>query len=146
LKKILLLCFILIFAAACTEKTVETDKPDEPEAEAEIKIDIDLTAFSTTMAYSMMTDVFNNPYSYIGQIIRTNGVYELYFCEVTESYFHYIIVDGPENCCPKILEFKTDGDEPEGGARIQITGEFGIYEDMGFKYIYLAADEVIILE
>lgn len=146
MKKILLLCFILIFAAGCTEKPAEVDKPDEPEAEAEIKIDIDLTAFSTTMAYSMMNDVFNNPYNYIGQIIKASGVYEPYYYEITDSVYHYIIIDGPENCCPKILEFTTDGDEPEQGERILITGEFGIYEEMGSWFAYLAADELIILE
>jgi hypothetical protein len=108
-------------------------------------IDIDLTAFSTTMAYSVMTDVFTNPDEYIGKVFKTNGVYEPYFFEATGREHSLITVEGPPGCCPKLLEVKWDGEFPEDFAEVQVTGVFGIYEEAGYVLPYLQVDTLTVL-
>jgi hypothetical protein len=140
MKKILLLCIVLVLAAGCAEK------PPEPYEEL---IDIDLTGFNATMLYSVIADMFTNPDEYSGKIIKVNGIYDPIFLETTGRIHHDIMVEGPPGCCPKYLELVWDeGEEreyPDEFTAVQVTGAFGIYEEAGRLFAYLAVENLSII-
>jgi hypothetical protein len=139
MKKIFLLLVCIIFAG-CGAEPLETN------------IDIDLTSFSGTMVSATLLNIISNPDDYLGQRIRMSGKYFHIFWEHTDLNYHFVLVEGQDGCCPKIMEFRRDSDYifpddfPDDEALIQITGIFGTHEDFGEKSNFLSVDEMIVLE
>ena len=71
-----------------------------------------------------------------------SGQYYTAFYEATGLFYHYVVVDDSTSCCREGLEFVWDGDLPEEETKIEITGVFGEYEELGRTYYYLLADSV----
>jgi hypothetical protein len=158
MKKITALAVLVILAAGLLAGCAKEDEK-EPENtlgspnDSELTfvtqvVDIDLTAFSTSMAYATMVDLLSNPEEYTGKVIKANGFYEPFYFEGTGRYHHLIEVEGPDGCCPQYFEFVLSGDRvfpdeyPETFAAIQIVGVFGIYEEAGYTLIYLEVDDI----
>ncbi|MCL2271947.1 MAG: hypothetical protein FWC19_03965 [Treponema sp.] len=131
-----------MFLSGCTKE----DRNGIPGKQALI-IDIELTAFSATMAHSMLVDMLTNPENYLGKTVKTRGEHTVLYY-TPERPYNFIIVDGPPDCCPQALMFMLKGERvyPQEGKRIEITGVFSRYDGFELPYYYLAVNDIIILD
>jgi len=131
-------CLIFLAVTGCSNK------------EKDIGIDVDLTGLSSIMVYAKVYDIMTNPDDYMGKTIKLNGLYAV--SDFQGGYYHFVLVEGADSCCPEGLEFRWSGnhvypdDYPSLNTRIEFVGVFGSHEDFGYTYYYLAVDEIIVLE
>ncbi|MDR0197884.1 MAG: hypothetical protein LBI36_06685 [Oscillospiraceae bacterium] len=127
----------------------ETKTP--PEGGGEGGVDVDLTAMSKTVAYAVINEIMANPGDYIGKTVKINGPYANEYYDKTDLYYHYVVIEGDGACCIQWLEFIRNGDHafpedyPPQQEKIQVTGVFGSYDELGVTYYYLAADDMTVL-
>lgn len=157
---IILTVFIIMILASCGKTSVEeTDATDAPadtattaEAQAEeVKkssdgIDIDLTTMSSTMVYSEVLNMQQNPESYLGLTVKMKGPFNV--TEIDDKrYFACIIADATA-CCTTGIEFVRKGDYsypedyPEPKQEITVVGTFNTYMEGKSKYLQLKDAEV----
>jgi hypothetical protein len=116
-----------------------------------VPVDVDLTEMSSTMVYAEVYNITNNPDKYMGKTIRMSGPYQASYYDETGLYYHYVIVEDAAACCAQGLEFIWNGehtfpdDYPLAQAKIEVTGVFGSYEELGITYYYLAVDNIVLL-
>jgi hypothetical protein len=114
-------------------------------------VDVDLTIMSSTMVYAEVYDILFNPDDYIGKTIKMNGPYVPLFYDETGLYYHYVLIEDAAACCQNGMEFIWSGDHtfpndyPDEQARIEISGVFGSYEELGMTYYYLSVDDICVL-
>ncbi|MDR0221101.1 MAG: hypothetical protein LBI54_06845 [Lachnospiraceae bacterium] len=114
-------------------------------------VDVDLTEMSSTMVYAEVYNITNNPDKYMGKTIRMSGPYQPSYFDETGLYYHYVIVEDAAACCASGLEFVWSGehvfpdDYPAVQAKIEVTGVFGSYDELGVTYYYLAVDRIVVL-
>ena len=130
------LCLLCALAAGCSGKSADTGDF------------IDLTALSDTLRIAELTNITQSPARYEGKTIRLGGVYQANYYELTEKYYHFILVQDAAACCAQGLEFEWSGehaypdDYPEEGAAIELTGVFEGFEELGRTWYRLAVDQV----
>ncbi len=113
-------------------------------------IDIDLTAMSSTMVYAEVFSMMENPAAYVGKTVKARGPYYASFYEPTGKYYHFVVIADATACCSQGLEFIWNGthiypdDYPADGTEVEIVGVFGIYEEEGYTYCYLAVDDIVV--
>ena len=106
-------------------------------------IDIDLTQLSSTMVYSEVFNIVSDPESFIGKVIKMEGMFTMYHDEATDKYYYGCIIQDATACCSQGLEFVPlnatvyPDDFPEEMSTITVTGTFSIYEEGGYKYMTL---------
>lgn len=114
-------------------------------------IDIDLTAMSSTMVYSEVFSMMENPEAYLGKTVKIEGMYYASFYEPTGLTYHYVVIADATACCSQGMEFIWNGehaypeDYPPDGAEVEIVGVFGTYDELGYTYGYLAVDDIVIV-
>lgn len=146
---IILLLLVLISASACSkaETSGEAATKNDTLYEAAVagqqaKIDVDLTRLSSTMVYSKVYDMLDNPESYIGKTVKMKGSFAAYKGELRDYYFACVIADATA-CCQQGMEFRLKDDPaypqgyPEEGKTITVTGTFSTYMEGEAKYIEL---------
>jgi len=112
-------------------------------------IDVDLTVLSGTMVYAEVFNMMTRPDEYIGKIVKANGPYVTSFYQ--DSYYHFVLVEGVDSCCPEGLMFIWNGehaypgDYPEEGTRIEFIGEFNNYDGFDAPYYCFSVDEIVVL-
>lgn len=151
MKRILFLSLFIILAfglCACNKSdntaTVGDVTVDEAMAlNNEEGIDVDLTKLSSTMIYSEVYNMTNNPEKYIGKKVRIFGETSVYLDETTNKIYYACIVSDATACCAQGLEFvmKDEDEYPEAGKTIIIDGVFNTYEEDGNTYCQLADAE-----
>ncbi|MDR0221261.1 MAG: hypothetical protein LBI54_07660 [Lachnospiraceae bacterium] len=115
-----------------------------------VPVDVDLTEMSSTMVYAEVYNITNNPANYIGKTIRMSGPYQSSYYDETGLYYHYVVVEDAAACCAQGLEFIWNGehafpeDYPQLQAKIEVTGVFGSYDELGITYYYLAVDDIVV--
>jgi hypothetical protein len=88
-----------------------------------------------------------HPVDFMGKTIKAIGNYNTWYFAGTGLTYHIITIEGPSGCCPQALEFILhDGDYPEEGARIEITGVFASYDENGGIFYYIAVDNIQIFD
>jgi len=138
-------------SAAATGKDTDKSKPREYPW-ADMNIDVDLTTLSSTMIYAEVNNIITNPEDYIGKTIRMSGPYYVSFYDITNLYYHYVIIEDATACCSQGLEFIWSGDHsypddyPKEQTKIEVVGVYGSYEELEITYYYLAVDDIFILE
>ena len=168
----LMLCLICVLAAGCSdgdafkaegnnikapEGSASETGNDSPERQqsavsAGVGVDVDLTALSGVMVYAEVYKMMVSPDDYIGKIVKIRGPYYAAYYDVTDRYYHYVIIEDATACCQQGLAFVWDGDHtypddyPEENKEIEVVGVFGSYEELGNTYYYLAVNELSILE
>ena len=137
----IIFCFALFASQGCSQgQTITTENG----------ADVDLSLYNDLMAYSMLTDMTNNPDNYLGKSVRAVGQYVTVDNFIQERNIHYVLIAGVDVCCPEVLEFMYDENSsnetvfPEEGMVIDITGTFLGYEMQGYTYYYLSIDEIIV--
>ena len=131
---LVLIIFIISASAACSADRTGAD------------VDVDFTVLSGVMASAKFNDVMSNPGNYMGKTIKLNGLYAV--SRYQGGYYHFVLVEGADACCPEGIEFRLSGsyDYPPERTRIEFTGIFDSHEDFGYTYYYIMADDIIILE
>ena len=123
--------------------TEEADKVAEEEmVVADSSVDIDLTALSSTMVYSEVFNMMNDPDFYMGKIIKMKGIFSVYHDDYTGIDYFYCIIKDATACCAQGMEFTLEGcsypdDYPEEGMEIAVMGEYTTYLDGGALYCTL---------
>lgn len=121
----------------------DTPKSEPIDVDSTEDIDVDLTVLSSTMVYSEVYNMIFLPENYIGKTVKMDGIFALYYDEVTyENYFACVIADAAA-CCSQGIEFVlTDDyiypdDYPKEGEDICVVGVFDTYQDGGYTYCTL---------
>ncbi len=105
----------------------------------ESDVDVDMTKLSSTMAYSEAYNMTTSPGNYLGKTIRMNGTVAVYEDSKSKEKTYACVVADAASCCAQGFEFvlNGDGDYPEEGAEITVTGTFDLYAKNGFLYARL---------
>lgn len=112
-------------------------------------IDVDLTALSTTMIYSEVSNMMTAPDDYIGKTIKMTGTMAAYYDEAIDEYYQACVISDATACCQQGLEFKLKGnktypdDYPEVDSEITVVGTFNTYEENGMTYARLEDAELM---
>jgi len=110
------------------------------------EVDIDLSIMSRTMIFAEVNNITSNPESYLGKSIRLKGSYFAAYYDVTDDYYHFVLIEDADSCCQQGLEFILGddyifpGDFPPDMTEIEITGIYSSYLESGQTYYYIAAD------
>ena len=112
---------------------------EAPGGEAREAVDIDLTAMSTTVAYSQACQMTQEPTGYDGKRIRIHGVYNSFVDADTEEAFFVCQVPDSTGCCLASFEFALEDpslrypeDYPEEFDEITVVGDFVTFDDGGY--------------
>ena len=81
--------------------------PATPKTEG---VDIDLTTMSSTMVYSEVNNIVNEPEKYIGKTIKMNGVYAFVYDDSYTKRYDACIIQDATACCASGIEFRTAKD------------------------------------
>ena len=144
MKRNLIIFFVLLLlvvsTAGCSNGT-----------ESASAVDVDLTGMSQTMVEAQFEHIMANSEDFLGKTIRVIGTYfPMYVAELNAMYHYVIIVYGDE-CCQLGFEFKRDGDYvvpddyPAMTELIEVIGVLNRYEEWGVSYLYIAVEELIML-
>lgn len=98
-------------------------------------VDVDLTKMSSTMVYSYVADMLENPSNYKGQLVRMDGD-----SNTTHGGTHSCIVYDALGCCTEGIEYVLADEEaeyPDDGDGITVVGTFATYTKGEGKYFVL---------
>lgn len=149
----LILCAVLITAlfAGCSGKEDSGAEKNETEPAAASQttevVDVDLTKLSTTMVYSELANMMNDPSSYEGKTVKMQGQFMLTEnTETGQQYYNVTVMDATA-CCQQGIEFIWTGhtypdDYPAVNSTIEVTGVFETYDEDGMTYCHLISDNV----
>ena len=138
-------------AVAAEDTSAGSDVLDGPEALASLDLssadaDVDLTTLSSTMVYSVVSQMVYSPEEFLGQTVKMRGTFAIYEGEA-RNYYACLVSDATA-CCANGIEFERAGehsypeDYPEPGEEITVVGTFETYEEDGFTYIQLGDAEM----
>jgi hypothetical protein len=111
-------------------------------------VNFDLTEMNDVIRYALIKDFSTNREQYRGMVVMVEGEYIQWFYEGTGLLYDFLIVAGPEGCCPLSLEFQFGSGllhEIAQGSRLRITGDLRSYDELGFTYTYVYVTEVEVL-
>ncbi|MBQ3451296.1 MAG: hypothetical protein IJG32_03420 [Selenomonadaceae bacterium] len=108
-------------------------------------VDIDLTKMSSTMVYSTVFNMVNNPAKFVGKTMRMRGEYTTYHISINDptQIIHACIVRDAAGCCSQGLEFVlTDKKYPTGAGEITVVGTISVQKISG-KYVCYLKDSAL---
>jgi len=114
-------------------------------------VDVNLTALSSIMVYSEVYNMMTVPDDYLGKSVKMRGEYAGTYYDVTDQYYHYVIIADATACCQQGLEFIWEGehnypdDYPELGTEVEVSGVFGSYDELGLTYYYISVEDIEII-
>ena len=112
-------------------------------------VDVDLTALSSTMIYSEVSNMMTNPDDYIGKTVKMTGSMAAYYDEELDEYYEACVIADATACCQQGLEFQLKGDKkypddyPELESEITVVGTFNTYEQGDYTYARLENAELL---
>lgn len=112
-------------------------------------VDIDLSKFSTVMAYSGLFNVLADPYAYVGKVIKLKGTFDVFHDDDTDTDYFGVIVMDQSACCAVGLDFVLRGtnkypdDYPEIGAIITVSGTFAVEREG--EDVFCRLDDAVIM-
>ena len=130
----------------------EMDETPQVDSRAAGGVDLDLTALSSTMVYAEVFSMMSHPDEYMGRTIKMNGPYYSSFYDETGLYYHYVVIEDATACCQQGIEFVWNGEHaypggyPDNQTRIEVTGTFGSYDELGKTYYCILADDLTFLD
>jgi len=145
----ILLSLSLIFYAGCInkDKSQSTDNTS-----LKIKnVDVDLTILSSTMVYAEVFNIMSKPDSYLGKTIKLNGLFYSSIYGENDTMYYFVVVTDATSCCPQGLEFvlndklKYPEDYPDENSKIEVTGIYSSYDELGETYYHLLVEDLRIL-
>lgn len=138
--KIIKSFFLVVLAIIIPLTFIGCGKTPENE---EDKIDIDLSKMSTTMSYSYITNMIENPNEFMGKTVKATGTHKT--TTSNNITYHAILIYDSTSCCSQALEFiLEDGKNyPSTEKEITIEGTFGTYNEGNNTYCYLNPSKVV---
>ena len=125
----------------------ETEFSSIADAPVYDKIDVDLTTMSSTMVYSQVLNMQEEPNKYIGKIIKMSGPFVPYDSTDDNYCFPAILIKDATACCASGIEFLLYGVplcSKKGGngyplyeEEATIIGRFETYIEGRYLYIHL---------
>ena len=103
-------------------------------------VDIDLTKMSSTMVYSTVFNMVNNPTNFVGKTMRMRGEYTTYHISIDDptQIIHACLVRDAAGCCSQGLEFVlSDGKYPAGANEITVVGTIAVQKISGKDVCFL---------
>ncbi|MCR4629266.1 MAG: hypothetical protein K5760_06670 [Clostridium sp.] len=102
-------------------------------------VDVDLTSLSATMVFSEVYHMMTSPQDYIGKVIRMEGICAVSQDPTSGKVYYACIVQDATACCSQGIEFerRQQGDDPEAGQNICVTGTFDLYREGDRQYATL---------
>ena len=128
-------------AVAVADDSKETGK-------SEGGVDLDLTVLSATMVYSEVYNMMIAPEDYVGKTIKMEGLFSVFYDEVSDKYYFACIIKDATACCSQGIEFvlgdnyKYPDDYPEEGSFICVEGVFDTYMEGENMYCTLRDAEL----
>ena len=107
------------------------------------QVDVDLTQMSSTMVYSEVFNMVNEPDDYLGKMIKMEGTFALYHDENTGKDYYACIIQDATACCSQGLEFELSEDYKNPGSlmtegdTVTVVGEFDQYTEGDLVYYTL---------
>jgi hypothetical protein len=138
--KIIKSFFLIIFAIVIPLSFIACgEKPKDGDA-----VDIDLSKMSTTMMYSYISNMIENPDDFIGKTVKARGVHDSFTDENTNITYHAILIYDSTTCCSQALEFVLEDETnyPSIDQTITIEGTFGTYTEGNNTYCCLNPSKV----
>ena len=133
MKRLMILAVVaamLLCCTACGEEKKDT---------------VDLTALSSTMVYSEVYNMLSNPGEYMGKTVKMQGTMSVFEDSNTGNVYYACIIADATACCSQGLEFLlAEGDYPEAGAEITVTGTFGTYFEGETQYCRLSDAKLVV--
>ena len=120
--------------------------PSDSSAKSE-EIDVDLTKMSSTMIYSEVYNMLENPDEYVGKVIRMGGNFDVY--ETEEQNYYACVIQDALACCSEGLEFVCAKDipYPDGypviDEPVTVTGVFQTYEENGYTLCHIVDAKMV---
>ena len=148
-KYIFILLSLSLIYAGCVNK--EKLQNNDNASSKIIKVDVDLTILSSIMVYAEVNNIMTKPDSYLGKTIKINGLFYSSYYDVNETMYYFVVVTDATSCCPKGIEFiwnserKYPDDYPDEKAKIEVTGVFSSYDELGETYYHLLVENLRIL-
>lgn len=108
--------------------------------------DVDLTKMNSTMVYTEVLQMMQDPDAFLGKTVKMHGAMAAYEAESRNDYA-CLIADATA-CCAQGIEFVWKGDHsypddyPETGTEIVVTGTFDTYTENGVEYCQLIDAEL----
>ena len=139
------LCLMLLLVAACSGNgtaRADRDIAETRKASGGVEsVDVDLTGLSSTMAYAEVNNIVTNPENYFGKTIRMRGSYYAEYYDVTDLYYHFVVVEDVTACCRQGMEFVWNGKHNYPDDYISLAETAGIITDMdsGLKVEFTSA-------
>ncbi len=126
---------------------------EEPLGEADTNVDVDLTILTPNMVYAEVSNMMMYPDNYLGKTIKVSGPYFPMYYDVTDNYYHYVLIEDALACCQNGIEFIWDegthiypDEYPKEDEVIEIVGELKSYKEENYTYYYLDIEEYNILD
>ncbi|MDD6728302.1 MAG: hypothetical protein PUE08_03665 [Eubacteriales bacterium] len=148
----ILMCVAVLVSvfAGCSGKDDSDSKSESQKTESVAdaqNVDVDLSKLSTTMFYSELANMMNNPASYVGKTVKIRGQFTLTQNSETNQKYYNVTVTDATACCQQGLEFIWTGhnypeDYPQVNSTIEVTGVFQTYDENGLTYCHLISDDV----
>ena len=113
------------------------------EEEKASQVDVDLTQMSSTMVYSEVFNMVNEPDDYLGKMIKMEGTFSLYHDENTGKDYYACIIQDATHCCSQGIEFELSEDYKNPGSlmtegdTVTVVGEFDQYTEGDLVYYTL---------
>lgn len=107
------------------------------------KVDVDLTASSSTMAFSQVYQMMVAPKEYAGKRVKMRGTFSASQRPSKDSYYFAVTVADAAACCVQGLEFVLEEprrypeEYPKQGETVTVVGEFQTYTESGRIYCHL---------
>ena len=133
------------------EKTTKNESNNTTD-DGDENIEVDLTKLSSTMVYSEVYNIVMAPDDYIGKTIKMRGLFKIYPSQDSDKTYFAIVIPDATACCEQGFEFIWRGehsfpeDYPTEDIEIEITGQLDTYEEDGYEYFYIVADDLTVLE
>lgn len=126
-------------------KTVEVESDGNTDYKG---VDVDLTTMSSTMVYSEVLNMMQNPSEYKDKIVKMKGPYSPYYDKATNTAYYNVIIKDATACCSSGIEFLlANGKYPTMAEcpELCVVGKFKTYNEGNLMYCTLA-DAVIVEE
>lgn len=111
-------------------------------AEGAEAIDIDLSDVSAIVAFSQVSNMYAEPWNYVGAVIRIRGILDYYESEDGQRR-DMIVVQDAAACCGQGIEIvwrndiSQSGPEACCGKEVTVTGRFDLCQEGGYSRIRL---------
>lgn len=109
-------------------------------------IDLDLTTLSSTVVFSEVYNMLNNPDNFKGKVIKMEGKLNHYYDKKKKRHRYAVMIADATACCQQGLEFKRDKDtklEIKANTEVTVIGTFNYQNDGRFVYCYLENSKIL---